>query len=84
MKSTSLAFVFLIFTTSTKVMARGIDTLPAKRLAEKGAQGDIIIGKQNQKDQLRAQPQVLQQKDSVISGQPKKKKSTNKSRKCSK
>jgi hypothetical protein len=83
MKNT-LAFVFLIFTINTKIMAQVNDSVPANKVAEQGAQGDIILGKQNKKNQLNASPELLQQKDSVqkeASVQPKKKKPRSKSRK---
>lgn len=40
-------------------MAQKEDSIPAKPLIEKGAQGDILIGKENQKSQLSAAPQML-------------------------
>ena len=64
-------------------MAQAKDSAPAKKVVEKGAQGDIILGKQNKKDQLNASPQQLQQKDSLhreVSNQSQKKKSKSKSR----
>ena len=64
-------------------MAQAKDSVPAKNLAEKGAQGDVILGKQNKKSQLNAETQMLQ-KDSVDkpgSTQPKRKKSQIKNRK---
>ena len=36
---------------------------PARSLAEKGAQGDIILGKENKKGQLSATPQILRAGD---------------------
>ena len=36
---------------------------PARLLAEKGTQGDIILGKENKKGQLSATPQILQPGD---------------------
>ena len=65
-------------------MAQAKDSAPAKKVVEKGAQGDITLGKQNKKNQLNASPQQLQQKDSLhkeVSTQPKTKKSKSKSRK---
>ena len=45
-------------------MAQKQDSIPARSLAEKGAQGDIILGKENKKSQLSAAPQILQVGDS--------------------
>lgn len=45
-------------------MAQRQDSIPARSLAEKGAQGDIILGKENKKGQLSAAPQALQAGDS--------------------
>jgi hypothetical protein len=84
MKKTSLVLVFVIFTITTKIMAQAKDSAPAKKVVEKGAQGDIILGRKNKKNQLNASPQQLQQKDSVqreASTQSKKKKSKSKGRK---
>jgi len=83
MKKTSLVLVFIIFTLTTKIMAQAQGSAPAKRVVEKGAQGDIILGKQNKKNQLNASPQQRQQKDSLhpeVSNPSKKKKSKSKSR----
>jgi len=84
MKSNSVAFVFLFLTVNTKIMAQVKDSVPAKKVAEQGAPGDIILGKQNKKSQLNASPELLQKKDSLhkeASPQPKKKKSKSKNRK---
>ena len=62
-------------------MAQVKDSVPAKKLAEQGSKGDLILGKQNKRNQLTASPQMLQQKDSLqkeASIQQKKKKSKNK------
>jgi hypothetical protein len=45
-------------------MAQKQDSVPARSLAEKGAQGDIILGKENKKSQLLESPQILQVGDS--------------------
>jgi hypothetical protein len=45
--------------------AQSIDTLRAKQIIEKGSNGDIILGEKNKKDQLKATPVLLHQKDSV-------------------
>ena len=82
MKNTFLILIFVFFAINTKIIAQAKDSVPARKVAEKGAQGDIIIGKQNKKNQLSASPELLQQKDSLhneASTQPKKKKSKNKS-----
>jgi hypothetical protein len=83
MKKTSFTLVFIILIINGKIMAQAKDSVPAKKLAEKGAQGDVILGKQNKKSQLNAEPQMLQ-KDSVDkpgSTQSKRKKSKIKNRK---
>jgi hypothetical protein len=83
MKKTSVALIFIILAINGKIMAQAKDSLPAKKVAEKGAQGDIILGKQNKKNDLKGEPQMLQ-KDSVNkpgSIQPKKKKTKIKNRK---
>ncbi len=46
-------------------MGQSKDSLPAKPLIEKGATGDLIIGKENKKKQLSKSPQFLQQTDSL-------------------
>jgi len=58
----SLALIFFVFTVNTKIMAQGKDSMPAKKVAEKGAKGDLILGKQNKKKQLNASPQLLNKK----------------------
>jgi hypothetical protein len=83
MKNTSLALICILFSTNTKIMAQARDSVQTKKIIEQGAHGDIILGKQNQKKQLNASPEFLQQRDSVYdakSTQPKKKKSKSKSR----
>ena len=40
-------------------MAQKKESIPAKPLAEKGAHGDIILGKENQKNQLTATAEML-------------------------
>jgi hypothetical protein len=44
-------------------MAQKQDSVPARSLAEKGAQGDIILGKENKKGQLSATSQILKVED---------------------
>ena len=59
-------------------MAQARDSMPAKKVVEQGAKGDIILGKQNKQNQLTAAPHQLQQKDSLHKEapvKPKKKKS---------
>ena len=46
-------------------MAQSKDLDPAKKVAESGATGDIILGKQNKKTQLSVSPQRFTQKDSL-------------------
>ena len=45
--------------------AQSIDTLSAKQVIEKGSKGDIILGEENKKDQLKDTPVLLHQKDPV-------------------
>jgi hypothetical protein len=45
-------------------MAQKQDSIPGKSLAEKGAQGDILLGKETKKNQLLETPQRLQGPDS--------------------
>jgi hypothetical protein len=82
MKNISLAFIFFIFSTSAKIIAQAKDSVPVKKVAEKGAQGDIILGKQDKKTKLNNPPQKLEHQDSLqkeASTQPKRKKSKTKS-----
>jgi len=50
------SFIFLV---SCDSMAQNQDSIPVKSLVEKGARGDIILGKENQKNQLVATPEML-------------------------
>ena len=45
-------------------MAQKQDSIPGKSLAEKGAQGDILLGKEVKKNQLLDTPPRLQVPDS--------------------
>ena len=65
MKQISLVLIFLILTISGKIMAQSKDSVQAKKVAESGATGDIILGKQNKKTQLSVSPQRFTQKDSL-------------------
>ena len=60
------------------MMAQKQDSIPARLLAEKGAQGDIILGKENKKGQLSATPQILQVEDSSRKKEVPSKKAKNK------
>ena len=69
---------FLLLFISTHVTAQKKDTT-AKQVVEQGTKGDIILGKEIQKQQLSAPPQLLQMQDSVNkqpSAVPSKKKKT--------
>ena len=83
MKKSFLALIAGIFTMNATIMAQGKDSIPVKKVVEKGANGDVILGKQNQKNQLGVAPQLLEQKDSLHNptSTQKKKKSQSKSRK---
>ena len=63
MKKNIFIFSFILLV-SCNIMAQKQDSVPARSLAEKGAQGDIILGKENKKSQLSAAPQLLQVGDS--------------------
>lgn len=56
--------VFLILL-NCSLHAQSIDTLSAKQVIEKGSKGDIILGEKIKKDQIKATPLSLHQKDSV-------------------
>jgi len=55
------SFVLLI---SCYGMAQRQDSVPVRSLAEKGSQGDILLGKEAKRDQLSAPPQMLNAADS--------------------
>jgi hypothetical protein len=63
MKKNIFIFLFVLLI-SCNLMAQKQDSVPARSLAEKGAQGDIILGKENKKSQLLESPQILQVGDS--------------------
>ncbi len=62
-------------------MAQKQDPVPARPLAEKGAQGDIILGKENKKSQLLDPSQILQVGDSSRKEEVHSKKAKNKNKK---
>jgi len=64
MKKINLIFIFLFITSGT-LMAQSKDSASAKKVVEKGAKGDIILGKQNKKKQLTAAPTVLKKQHSL-------------------
>ena len=58
-------FIFsFVLLTSYDAMAQKQDPIPVRSLVEKGAQGDIILGKEHKKDQLSTRPQILPAGDS--------------------
>ena len=61
-------------------MAQKQDSVPARSLAEKGAQGDIILGKENKKSQLLDPPQILQVGNSSGKREVRSKKAKNKTK----
>lgn len=63
LKSISFPVFLILFNCS--LHAQSIDTQSAKQVIEKGSKGDIILGEKNKKDQLKATPVLLNQKDSV-------------------
>jgi hypothetical protein len=82
MKKSSLALIAGLFTMNTAIMGQAKDSIPVKKVVEKGAKGDVILRKQNQKKQLSAPPQLLEHKDSLHNASTQKnKKSKSKGRK---
>ena len=63
MKKTSLILSFLLLV-SGGAMAQKHDPVPGDSMAEKGAQGDFLLGKEAKKNQLLDTPQKLQVPDS--------------------
>jgi len=51
---------------SGSLRAQSIDITTAKKLAEKGTKGDIILGKEYRQKQLSAAPQQLQNADLIL------------------
>jgi hypothetical protein len=51
---------------SGSLRAQSIDIATAKKLVEKGAQGDIILGKEYRQKQLSTTPQQLQNADLIL------------------
>lgn len=45
-------------------MAQKQDSIPARSLAEKGSQGDVLLGNEHKKAQLSTAPQMLSAADS--------------------
>lgn len=64
MKKHTLIFSFVLMI-SNIVIAQQRDSIPARSIAEKGAQGDLILGKKIKKDQLLSTPPALQSGDSL-------------------
>ncbi len=62
-------------------MAQKQDLIPARSLVEKGAQGDIILGKESKKSQLSFTPQILEAADSSSKKEVHSKKTKNKHKK---
>jgi len=60
-----ISFPIFLFLFNCSLDAQSIDTLSAKRVIDKGSNGDIIIGEKNKKDQLKNPPVLLHQTDSV-------------------
>jgi len=63
MKKNSFIFSFVLLI-SCDMMAQKQDFIPARSLVEKGALGDIILGKKRKKSQLSFTPQILEAADS--------------------
>ena len=64
MKKVSVILIFLFMISGT-IMAQNKDSIVSKKIVEKGAKGDIILGKQNKKKQLTAAPTVLKKQHSL-------------------
>ena len=60
MKRINFILIFLFITSGT-LMAQSKDTPSAKKVVEKGAKGDMILGNEIKKKQLTASPQGLKQ-----------------------
>lgn len=60
MKKISAIFVFVFLLVSGPILAQSKDSVPAKKVIEQGTKGDIIVGKENKKKQLKASPERLQ------------------------
>jgi hypothetical protein len=66
MKKIKLIFSLTLFLNAGLLMAQSRDTIPtAKQIIEKGTEGDIILGKENRKKQLKASAQFMQATDSI-------------------
>jgi hypothetical protein len=58
-------FIFSVVSlVSCAAMAQKQDSIPVRSLAEKAAQGDIILGQESKKQQLQAAPPMLNAVDS--------------------
>jgi hypothetical protein len=87
MKKASAIFIFTVLLMSGRAEAQSKDSVPAKKIIEQGAKGDIITGKEVKKKQLNAPPKMLKQQDSAHKKTymgPKKKKLKSKTRKTGK
>jgi hypothetical protein len=80
MKKNSFIFSFVLLI-SCDMMAQKQDLVPARSLAEKGAQGDIILGRERKKNQLSFKPQILEAADSSRKNEVNSKKTKNKHKK---
>lgn len=70
MKKIKLLSFLAFFMIGGIVSAQSNDTLSAKKLAEKGTKGDIILGNEYKQQQLNVTPQLLKTSDSVITKEP--------------
>jgi hypothetical protein len=66
MKKIRLVCMFIPFLIGGVLMAQSNDTIPAKKVTEKGEKGDIILGKEYRKKQLGKTPQSIQSADSAL------------------
>jgi hypothetical protein len=55
---------------STTAFAQHGDTSNAKKITEQGAKGDLILGREIKKQQLKSAPQMLGKQDSLPTKQP--------------
>jgi hypothetical protein len=79
MKKINSVCFFIALLICTGAVAQKKDSVPVKPITEKASSGDIILGKENKKQQLNSPPQLLERKE------PLRKKTTytgHKKRKC--
>ena len=58
----SAIFLFIV---NCSLHAQSKGTITARKIIDKGAKGDIILGERNKKDQLNHTPVILHPRDSI-------------------